>query len=566
MTEQAHELLDPTQAGISVPTPSRSVHAAPSVSTDANALARNTNSPSPTIRNPAPAPPSPSGSNPDDNGEDNNRNSDSNGSANNRNSDPNGTATVDQYPQFSRPREALLVLVLLYSQLITQAGITQGVFTINSIGETFGIRDISLSWTVSAYALTIGTFILCAGRLGDLFGHKRMYLVGCAWLVFGSLLAGISHYGDFIFFAVCRGLQGLGPAFLLPNGMAILEKSFAPGVRQAVILALYGASASTGAIMGALFSSLLAQLASWEWAYYLCAIVSALVGLLCFFVIPMDEMPDRKMSFDYWGTPLQVTGLVLFMVAWNQAPNVGWHTPYVYVFVIIAVLLLAAFFWVETKVSCPLVPISLLDRRVTLTLACIACGWGSFGIWVVYITQLLLNLRHQTLLLATAQITPLVVSGLIASVLTGFLLTRRIPVALMLTIALTAFLACSILLATMPVEQDYWAQTFVSFVLIPFGIDMSIPAAIFMVNTSIPHKHQGMAAALVTTVVNCSISVALGIAGTVVTATSPGQTLEALTTAMHNAALVGVGLSGLGVVGALVTTGFELFVKSASGV
>jgi len=110
----------------------------------------------------------------------------------------------------------------------------------------------------------------------------------------------------------------------------------------------------------------------------------------------------------------------------------------------------------------------------------------------------------------------------------------------------------------MPVDQTYWAETFVSFVIGPFGMDMSFPAATIMFSTSVERKHQGMVASLVTTVVNYSISIALGIAGTVVTYTSPGESIEELITAVHHAAYVGIGLSGVGVVVAVGATILEI--------
>lgn len=437
----------------------------------------------------------------------------------------------------------------MYAQIITQAGVAQGLLPLTYIGTTFGISEVTiLSWSAAAYSLSVGTFILCAGRLGDIFGHKKVYLLGFAWFVLWSMLTGISHYTDFIFYAICRGFQGIGPAFLLPNAMAIIGRSYPPGTRQTMIFALFGACAPSGFGFGALFSALLAQEASWEWTFYICAIVSAAVGLLCVFVIPTDEGPNHRTgSFDYWGAALGVSGLILFNVAWNQGPNVGWTTPYTYILLIVGALLLVAFFFAESKVAHPLIPTCVFTRQTALALACIACGWGAFGIWVFYLFQMLLILRQVTPLLAFAQFSPAMISGLVAAVMTGFLLSRGVSVAIIMVFAMGAFLAASLLLATMPVDQTYWAQTFVSFVVAPFGMDMSFPAATIMFSTSVPREHQGMAASLVTTVVNYSISLALGMAGTVVAYTSPGQSEAAFTTAVHNAAFLGVGLSGLGV-------------------
>ena len=471
------------------------------------------------------------------------------------------------YTEYPRGREILLVFCLMFAQLITQAGVAQGLLPLSLIGQTFGITDVTtLSWSVAGYSLTVGTFILCAGRLGDLFGHKKMYLLGFVWLVLWSVLAGLSHYSNFIFYCFCRGCQGLGAAILLPNAMAIIGRSYPPGTKQTMVFALFGACAPSGFVFGALFSSLLAQEVSWEWTFYLCAIVTAAVGVLSFFALPSDEAPEHNAeSFDYWGAALGVSGLVLVNVAWNQGANVGWTVPYTYVLLIVGALLLAAFLYAELKVAHPLIPLSLFDKKAGLALACIACGWGTFGIWIFYLFEMLLVLRHAPPLLVTAQVTPVVISGLIASGMTGFLLSRRVPVAVVMLFAMSAFLASALLLATMPVDQTYWAQAFVSFVIGPFGMDMSFPAATIMFSTVVPRKYQGMAASLVATVVNYSISIALGMAGTVVTYTSPGQSEAELATAVHYAAFLAVGLSGLGVFCAIAAGFVEISERRGKG-
>ena len=464
------------------------------------------------------------------------------------------------YTKFSRPHEVVLVFCLMFAQLITQAGVAQGLLPLTYIGDSFGVTSVStLSWSVAGYSLTVGTFILCAGRLGDIFGHKKMFLFGFLWIVVWTLLTGLSSYSNFIFFCICRGFQGVGAAFLLPNAMAIIGRSYPPGTKQTMVFSLFGACAPSGFGLGAVFSSLLAQKASWEWTFYLGAVVSAAVGVLSFFVVPSDEGSEQRAeSFDYWGAVLGISGLILVNVAWNQGPNVGWTAPYTYVLLILGALLLAAFLFAELKVAHPLISLSLFNKKTGLALTCIACGWGTFGIWIFYLFQMLLVLREDTPLLTTAQFSPAIISGFIASGVTGFLLSRRVPVGVVMIFAMSAFLASSLLLATMPVNQTYWAQTFVSFVIAPFGMDMSFPAATIMFSTAVPRKYQGMAASLVSTVVNYSISIALGMAGTVVAYTSPGQSEPELTTAVHYAAYLAVGLSGLGVFCSVVATFVEI--------
>lgn len=144
----------------------------------------------------------------------------------------------------------------------------------------------------------------------------------------------------------------------------------------------------------------------------------------------------------------------------------------------------------------------------------LACGWGSFGIWYYYSWQLFEVLRGASPLLGVAYNSPVVVSGLVASLMCGFLL-GKINVSYIMLLAMLFFLTGQILIATVPVRQTYWAQTFVSFILMPWGMDMSFPAGMAILSRSMAHADQGLASSLVNTVVNYSISMGLAVAGTI---------------------------------------------------
>lgn len=131
--------------------------------------------------------------------------------------------------------------------------------------------------------------------------------------------------------------------------------------------------------------------------------------------------------------------------------------------------------------------------------------------------------RLHSPLAITAQFSPAIVGGLLAAGMTGFLLTH-VPVSLVMLVSMTAFCVGTIIGGTAPVGQVYWAQTFVSVCIMPFGMDMSFPAASIILSNYLPREHQGLAASLVNTFVNYSISISLGIAGTVEAYVAKGDT------------------------------------------
>lgn len=473
-----------------------------------------------------------------------------------------------------RPRslagEVIFVAAICSSQLLSQAGLAMSILPQHIIARSFGVDGdpAEVSWFSAGYSLTVGTFILVAGRLGDVLGHKAFYVGGFAWFGLWSALAGFAVYSGPVLFAFCRAMQGVGPALLLPNSVAVIGRCYEPGLRQNMIFSLFGASAPAGFLLGAVFSSLLAQMAWWPWAYWVMCFACLLFALLGALVIPATP-PERNpgegassvwQRVDILGSVTGVAAMVVFNFAWNQGPVVGWTTPYTYITMITGILLFVLFVLVEKMVPHPLIPSGVLEIDSLFTLACISAGWSSFGIYVYYMCNLLMVLRGQTPLATSAQLSSIAVSGLLAAVTTGLLLSR-FRASTVMVVSMMAFLTAGIIIATVPVHQTYWAQTFLAIVILPWGMDMSFPAATIVLSRAMPQRHQGLAASLVNTFVNYSISIGLGFAGTVDREVS-NQGKDILR-GYRGAFYMAVGLSALGVALALVFSFVERRGKKA---
>ncbi|KAH9890863.1 major facilitator superfamily-domain-containing protein [Xylariomycetidae sp. FL2044] len=442
-------------------------------------------------------------------------------------------------PPFSLPHEILFVLVIALAQALMLAGVAQALIPARLIGQTFfssaagsatAARPADLSWFSAAYALTSGTFR----------GRER----------------------GMVYFVFCRAMQGIGPALLVPNGQALLGRAYSPGPRRNLVMSLFGAAAPLGFVAGGAMASLCAQTTEggWPWAFWILAALCLVLALVSALEKEEDEDEDEEKKegekeplwkrVDLPGMVLGVSGLVLFNFAWNQAAAASWATPYVYFLLVISVLLLGAFAHVERHAAHPLVPWHALDAQAGFVLACTAAGWGAFGVWVFYSFRFLEELRGWTPLLASASHAHRPVAGLAASLLTARLVGRRgvRPHWIMLA-SMLAFAAGSLLMATAPVAQTYWTNTFLSVLVMPFGMDMSNPTATILISNSVGKEHQGIAASLVVTVVNYSISTALGFATTIeVHLNRDGADVLA---GFRGAQYFGVGLSGLGIVIAL---------------
>nr|POE53625.1 drug resistance protein [Quercus suber] len=450
----------------------------------------------------------------------------------------------------SLPREILVIALICLSQFMTQVALGQVLSILHVVGDDFGITEPGvLSWLIAGYSLTVGTFILLSGRLGDIYGYKRMLVIGYSWFALWSMVSGLSVYSNYVLFIFSRVLAGIGPSMCLPNGLALLGVLYQPGSRKNMAFAAFGATAPGGSIVGAAFAGLLA-LAWWPWTFWAMAIALAGIAVAVQVVIPDPQvLPKAPRNFkelvnnlDLVAATVGITALILFNFAWNQAPIVGWRSPYVIVCLILGVLMVPIFFYLELRVSPdPLIPFSVLNSTNAFVLACIACGWANFGVWVFYLWQILEVLRGASPLLASAYLSPLVIAGAIAAIMTGVLL-GHLRAAWVMVIAMAAFLAGNLLIATLPPHQIYWAQIFVCACIAPIGMDMSFPAGTIYLSNSIEKERQGVAASLVNT-----ISLGLGFAGTVEVHVNHGGTTPHDTLIGYRGALyMGTGLSGLG--------------------
>ena len=238
-------------------------------------------------------------------------------------------------------------------------------------------------------------------------------------------------------------------------------------------------------------------------------------AVFAWLVIPDASAKAVDVEFDWTGCVLGVAGLILFNFAWNQAAVVGWATPYTYTLLIVGILLLVLFCVVELSyASKPLLPVRSLSRATVLALSCIAAGWASFGVWVWYLLEFIMKLRGTTPLGTIAEVCGIAVSGGIAALLTAYLLPR-LRAGIIMILAMLAFATGQILVATASLDQTYWAQIFPMVIIMPFGMDFSFPSGTIILSDSMAREDQGLAASLVTTVVNYSISLGLGIAGTI---------------------------------------------------
>lgn len=457
----------------------------------------------------------------------------------------------------SRPQEILFNIMVAFLQLIPQSTLTTVFPVSHGIARSFSIGNPSvLPWLVAAYALSFGTFILIGGRLGDIFGHKVLVVIGYCFLSSWSVVAGLSHYVGYELFFVARGFQGLGASLMVPNGLAILGRTYPPGSKQKIFsFTLFGLCAPVGAYLGMIFGALFSRFASWWWSFYTLAVVSCLLAASAQLVLPSPPLTPKQMrpfreklgDMDWLGAITGVAGLICIQISLVSAPASGWSTQYIFMLLIIGFVLIAFFVVVELRIAeQPLVPFKMLKVDVGFVLGAVACGWATFGIWTWFLWKFLLGAKRERPLEAALLVVPIVPVAFIASVLTAWMMRKCRP-SWTLFWALVAFTLGPLLLAVDSniKRTPYWTWTFVSLLIMPFGMDMSFPAATLIMSNFFPPHQQGVAGSLISTIVNYSISLGLGLASSVeVHVNNNGRDPM---TGIRGGWFMGVGLGGLGV-------------------
>lgn len=400
-------------------------------------------------------------------------------------------------------RQRLIVVLLLGANFMASADFSILNVALPVVGEAVGLGVNNLPWVATAFALPAAGLSLLFGRLGDLCGRRRIFLMGLSLLATASLLGGVSA-GPALLLA-SRALQGVASAMTAPAALSLLITAFVDERQRAWVLGLNGSLLSAGFTVGAIAGGMLVGVLSWRWAFLINVPVALAALALTPIVVPTARSPE--------GVRLDVPGAVsvtlgLFAVAFGiTQPSLT--------ALIVGLVLLALFFWIERHAAAPLVAIEMLARP--------AVRWGNFAALTIFSMEagliFLMTLYLQKVLHFGPLTTGLIfgvpgLASVIAGVVAGRIIGRRgarivLFVALLVQGGMTAPL---ILLGT----QSAWL-----WLLIPalfggfFSHITAIVAATVTATAETPDANKGLATGLITTSQRVAVTVGIPLLGTV---------------------------------------------------
>ena len=438
----------------------------------------------------------------------------------------------------------LALLVLCLGDLMIVLDVTIVGVALPSIREDLGFSETSLAWVVNAYLLTFGGFLLLGGRLGDLFGHRRLFLVGLVLFTLASAVCGLSTSQEMLIGA--RAVQGLGGAVVSAVALSLMMTLFTEPAERAKAMGIFGFVASGGGSIGVLLGGILTNAFDWHWIF----LVNVPVGITVF-VLTLKLVPglrgiatDRRL--DIAGAFTVTASLILAVYAIVNGNQEGWTSTQTLGLLGAAAALLAAFLWIESRASSPLVPLRLFALRNVSVANVVGVLWAAamFAWFFLAALYLQLVLGYSPLQVGLAFLPGNVIMGVLSVGLSAKLVMRygiRPPLGVGLTLAGIGLL----LLARAPVDGNFVVDVLPSMILLGLGAGMAFNPVLLAAMSDVDQSEAGLASGVVNTsfmmggALGLAILASLAASRTESLTASGDSPLVALTGGYHLAFLVG---------------------------
>jgi EmrB/QacA subfamily drug resistance transporter len=454
-------------------------------------------------------------------------------------------------------RRWLTLAVVCLAQLMIVLDTTIVNVALPAIQHDLRFTPGNLTWVVNAFLITFGSFLLLAGRLGDLLGRKRVFLTGVVIFTGASMLCGLAS--DQAMLIGARFIQGVGAAAQASVILAIIVTEFPQGADRARAMSSYVFVAVAGGSLGLLAGGAITELLSWHWIFFVNLPIGLATILLGRALIPRDEGLGLAHGIDWLGSLLVTASLMSGIYAIVQAGSHGWASTQVLGFAVLAAALMAAFLTLEARIENPIMPLRILRSRGLIGSSLVR-GFLVTGMYSTFFlgTLYLEHVRHYGALQTGAAFLPWTVTvGVLSTGITARLVARFGPMRVLIP-GMISVIAGLALLTTAGAGTSFFPTLFVAYFLIGLGIGNAFMPLLSIAMADVPAADAGLGSGI--TNVSQQVAGALGLALLATIATDRTRALSAHHTLVnsllggyHLAFAIGAASVAVGLLTALAT-------------
>jgi len=392
----------------------------------------------------------------------------------------------------------LALIVLCLGDLMIVLDVTIVNVALPSIRADLGFTEASLAWVVNAYLLTFGGFLLLGGRAGDLFGGRRVFLVGISLFTLASLACGLANSEAFL--VAARAVQGLGGAIVAAVALSLIMTLFTEASDRAKALGVFGFVTAGGGTIGVLLGGVLTDSLDWHWIFLVNLPIGVLVFALCLRLVPAQQPVGDRTSPDVLGAVTVTSALVLAVYAIVNANSAAWVSAQTLGLLAASAVLLATFIALEARVAAPLMPLRLFRIRtlaaaniLAVLLASSMFGW--FFLSALYLQRVL---GYSALEVGLAYLPATLVIGGFSLGLSAKVV-MRFGIKAPLVVGFGLFTAGLLLFVRAPVDGSFVVDVLPGMVLLGLGGGLSFNPLLLAAMGDVAPTEAGLASGLVNT-------------------------------------------------------------------
>ncbi|MEU2670432.1 MFS transporter [Streptomyces sp. NPDC007164] len=360
------------------------------------------------------------------------------------------------------------------------------------------ISDANKQWVITAYALAFGGLLLFGGRIADLWGRKRTFVVGLIGFALASALGGAAQNQAMLFGS--RALQGVFGALLAPAALSLLAVMFTDAKERAKAFGIYGAIAGGGGAVGLILGGFLTQALNWRWTFFVNIPFAIVAAAGAYFVIREPAGSRNRASLDIPGVVLSALGLVSLVYGFTRAESAGWSDGLTIGMFVASAVLLLSFVLIESKVKSPLLPLRvLLDRNrggvyLSLGLAVIAM----FGLFL-FLTYYLQVVKGYSPIRTGFAFLPMIAGMITGSTQIGARLMTRVPARKLMGPGFLVAAVGMLLLTQLEIGSSYVGLILPAQLLLGLGMGTAFMPAMSLATHGVEPRDSGVASAMVNT-------------------------------------------------------------------